>query len=115
MRGIVRRLVATQLSEVGEFFRASRALSKADVRTRCRQSRLSPICLAVVALAVAFGWPSERAAAQMALPGTFEVSDAGAANYTIPIAVPPGTAGMQPALSLTYSSQNGNGMFGVGW
>jgi hypothetical protein len=34
---------------------------------------------------------------------------------TLPIAVPPGRAGMAPTLSLDYSSGSGNGIAGVGW
>ncbi|MCQ4163764.1 SpvB/TcaC N-terminal domain-containing protein [Tahibacter harae] len=41
--------------------------------------------------------------------------DGGAAIYSVPLAVPPGRAGMQPALGLAYSSRNGNSIAGVGW
>ncbi len=39
----------------------------------------------------------------------------GAATYNIPIVIPPGRAGMQPSVSLNYSSRSGNGVAGVGW
>jgi len=55
------------------------------------------------------------AAAQMSLPGSFEVSETGAAIYTIPIAAPPGTAGLEPKLTLQYNSRSGNGLLGMGW
>ena len=32
--------------------------------------------------------------------GQFQVSETGAATYTVPLTVPPGTAGMEPKLSL---------------
>ena len=47
--------------------------------------------------------------------GTGSVGLDGAFNYTIPIEVPPGRAGMQPSLALVYSSRRGNGPLGVGW
>ncbi len=53
--------------------------------------------------------------AQMLTPGQFQVSESGAATYTIPIQVSPGVGGMEPKLSLNYSSQSGNGLLGVGW
>lgn len=49
------------------------------------------------------------------IPGSFNVSSTGAAAYSIPIEVPPGTAGIQPKLSLEYSSQSGNDLLGLGW
>lgn len=39
----------------------------------------------------------------------------GAAVFNIPIELPPGRAGMQPNVSLNYSSKTGNGIAGVGW
>jgi hypothetical protein len=51
----------------------------------------------------------------MIVPGQFSVGPSGAASYTIPIAVPPGTAGMVPALSLDYSSSSGDSVVGWDW
>lgn len=39
----------------------------------------------------------------------------GTATYSIPLAVPPGIHGMQPSVSLSYSSRGGNGEMGMGW
>ena len=47
--------------------------------------------------------------------GQLSVSLSGAANYSIPIAVPPGINGVVPQISLGYSSQGGNGLAGYGW
>lgn len=50
-----------------------------------------------------------------ALPGDFSVSANGDAQYNIPIDVPPGIKHVEPHLSLTYSSNQGDGRVGVGW
>lgn len=49
------------------------------------------------------------------ISGNFNVTNAGAATYSIPIEVPPGIAGLEPELALNYNSQGANGVFGVGW
>jgi hypothetical protein len=48
-------------------------------------------------------------------PGTSRVTESGAAEYRIPIRMPPGIAGMEPKLALVYNSQAGNGLLGMGW
>ncbi len=47
--------------------------------------------------------------------GELSVSLTGGANYSIPIAVPPGINGVVPQISLTYRSQGGNTISGYGW
>ncbi|TFW09524.1 hypothetical protein E4K72_05625 [Oxalobacteraceae bacterium OM1] len=49
------------------------------------------------------------------LAGGLAVGNGGAATYSMALPVPPGTAGLQPALSLAYSSNGGNGLAGLGW
>ena len=49
------------------------------------------------------------------LPGNAAINTMGAATYSIPIDLPPGTAGMVPSLSLNYNSMAGNGLAGMGW
>lgn len=50
-----------------------------------------------------------------ALQGTFQVSSSGAASYTIPISLPPGTHDMAPRLSINYTHSSGNGQLGMGF
>lgn len=45
----------------------------------------------------------------------FNVSADGDATYSLPLWVPEGRAGLQPSLTLGYSSHGGNGLLGMGW
>ncbi len=49
------------------------------------------------------------------LQGEFNVNNFGAATYKIPLEFTPGTGGVQPKLSLTYSSSGPNGIVGTGF
>ena len=50
-----------------------------------------------------------------ATDGNLNVMPSGAATYSLPISIPPGTKAVMPSLSLIYSSQAGNGLLGIGW
>jgi len=47
--------------------------------------------------------------------GSFSTGGDGSANYSIPINIPKGTAGMEPSIAIGYSSNGGNGALGVGF
>ena len=75
----------------------------------------SHTCRVLVFSALGFFAASALAVDYGRTTGSFDVSPAGAATYTIPIWTPPGPNGVTPSLSLSYSSQGGNGLAGVGW
>ncbi|NKI93728.1 choice-of-anchor D domain-containing protein [Rhizobacter sp. SG703] len=69
---------------------------------------------ALAQTAVTIQPPNLSGAVSGSLAGRASVG-AGAATYSVSIAVPPGTAGMAPGVSLNYSSQSGTGTLGRGW
>src|SRR5262245_11307161 len=71
--------------------------------------------LGAAALATAASIASAQGTVAGSMPGSWRVTESGAAEYRIPIRVPPGIAGMEPKLALVYNSQAGNGLLGVGW
>lgn len=50
-----------------------------------------------------------------ALPGELNISDLGAAVYSIPILMPNGLGAITPNIAVTYNNQVGNGLLGWGW
>lgn len=49
------------------------------------------------------------------VPVQYEVSTLGGFSYSLPLVIPPGIKDMAPNLSVTYNSQAGDGIMGVGW
>ncbi|WP_299939497.1 RHS repeat-associated core domain-containing protein [uncultured Microbulbifer sp.] len=47
--------------------------------------------------------------------GEFRVTESGAANYTVPIITGPASGGAVPSVALSYNSERGNGLLGMGW
>jgi RHS repeat-associated protein len=59
--------------------------------------------------------PGTPAAPVGAIPATFSVSPRGGADYSVPIVVPPGRAGIEPAIALHYVGAHVEGEAGTGW
>ncbi|HVW98946.1 MAG TPA: FG-GAP-like repeat-containing protein, partial [Candidatus Babeliaceae bacterium] len=49
------------------------------------------------------------------IPASYNVSNSGAFNYSLPLRIPSGIAGMIPNLAIAYNSQGGTGQLGIGW
>ncbi len=75
-----------------------------------------PVLIALLLVHVLVPGPG-GARAQLAgrIDAEFGVNERGAATWVVPIVVPPGTAGMEPAFALVYDSQQGNGPLGAGF
>lgn len=102
------------VSNIKHFVRRQPALLGNSHQRRSRPRKaIITVALGAVALFSAAG--ASAAPPPMLLPGQMDVSASGAFTYTVPITVPPGTAGMVPSLSLEYSSQSGDGIMGLGW
>ena len=86
-----------------------------SVPSSVRIGRTSPRRAFALAAAVVVAASGARAANVVTLPSSFSVDNLGSAKLDVPLDLPPGTSGMAPHLSLSYSSSNGNGYVGVGW
>lgn len=80
--------------------------------------RLRDFGRAIVLAMLALAWNASPVIAQEApgtTPAAFAVTPDGTATYSVPLKVPPGTAGVEPKLSLVYSSRGGISAYGFGW
>ncbi len=94
------------------FRQSSVVLLSSGVHLRLSRLVVMKIARAIVLL---FGCWISTVYATVNTPGQFAVSESGAATFTVPIQVPRGIAGMEPSLSLSYTSGGANGLLGLGW
>jgi hypothetical protein len=82
------------------------------------QAKLSHVITVPLFILFCTGSTSAQAPAPAAvgsIPGSFSVSLSGSSTYSIPIKIPPGTAGTEPKIALVYDSQALGGALGAGW
>src|SRR6266446_9663978 len=84
------------------------------------QRRVRMSCVRFVVLGLSFSavlsLAAQAATAPVgATPGSFSVDPNGGANYTIPIQIPPGSAGLALGIALTYTKQVDDPLVGVGF
>lgn len=103
-------LLAASLGLVAEPISASSALVARDTTSAHTTLNLASFTSAPMYPTVTSA--DKRAVVSMGLQTG--VSPMGAANFSIPIEVVPGVHGMQPQLSIAYSSQSGKGVMGMG-
>lgn len=72
---------------------------------------VASIMLVIICLLPGAGY----AAIDMSVGRSDVAAYTGSFKTGIPIAVAPGRAGLQPSLSLQYTSGMGNGLYGMGW
>ncbi len=86
-----------------------------DNRNATANSAALTLVVGSAAQAVAVTPPNLTGAVAGSLSGSASVTPGGASHYTIPLVVPPGTAGLAPTVSLDYSSEAGMSLLGNGW
>tara|TARA_E500000178_G_C16459261_1_gene503639 strand:+ start:259 stop:513 length:255 start_codon:yes stop_codon:yes gene_type:complete len=70
----------------------------------CLRGSLLSICFSpLFTLYIIFYTQAHAGSLVATLPGDFSVGNTGAAQYSIPIEIPEGTAGVQPQLSINYN------------
>jgi Salmonella virulence plasmid 65kDa B protein len=75
-------------------------------------------CFALVFLVQSLTGASPASAANVvvgSIPGSFDVTQGGSANYGMPLKIAPGSAGTEPKIQLVYDSQVIGGPLGAGW
>lgn len=82
--------------------------------------KLSIYYRALLLFVVLFTAPLKKTEAQTTvipgeIPVNYDVSPTGAFSYSVPLRIPPGIKSMIPNLAITYNSQGGNGILGMGW
>jgi Salmonella virulence plasmid 65kDa B protein len=71
--------------------------------------------LSAISIATTSAQPGNQKTAPGAIEGKIDVTLSGSASYSIPVRIPPGTAGTEPKIALVYDSQSSPSPLGAGW
>lgn len=97
---------------VGTVPASAQLLSGADSSTLAREAQMTPAELGEDRLD---GLQYADVAENLDLIAPPEADNQGGAAVSHPLSVPPGRAGVEPTLALSYDSGGGNGWLGTGW
>jgi hypothetical protein len=100
--------------DIGEARQACAPVKNSSSRASSRSAAFIGLVSFIIG-AAALVEPTRAEEVAGATAGELGVTADGSASYGVQIAVPPGTTGVQPKLSLQYDSQTGNGVLGVGF
>lgn len=78
-------------------------------------TRTTKVILSLSVLILCSALPTIVRAAVGRTVGHPNVSSVGTGSYSIPLVLPPGTAGLTPSVSIVYSHSSGDGLLGMGF
>jgi len=114
---LILSVLTTSLFAIEEQAPANEETKKTSLKPLAAESTTSMAAMSLGAGGISDASPGSIGGSAMPfLQESFQTDLAtGAATLSVPITVPPGRKNMQPGIAISYSSNNSNGICGVGW